>query len=162
MYNNSFWELKKKLIEAARKSSLDNIPPEGWTNRDGDTRRKDYVSAREAERRDALRAAHAALKTATQTPDHGIDHETISGLLSNPHGKGNVRRLFRAADRLSNNKNMLKLRMALQDVGELHGRNPPHPKVPEPDYGEEDLRDRRRSRRDPGDPGSHFPFYPGQ
>lgn len=161
MYNNSFWELKKKLMEAKkeRPSSPNYVPPPEWTNDDGDTARTEYVRARANEQGQSVKSAYHALGQAIRGSGVKINHGRITDILSNPNARGSTRRLFRIADQLgkiSNHKSMKQLRTALHRVANLYAKSPPHPELPGPDHDERDT----RSRRDSGDPGLHWPYSP--
>lgn len=152
----------KKGISEAKKErggSYEYAPPEEWTDRDGQTRRAEYIAARNAETESVRKKAIAAVDLARQVPDHGVSdkiHDIING--------GTSRELERHSYplRSSSHPHLKQLGDHLQDLAHRRSKNPPHPIAPEPDY-EPTFRLRRfGGHTDPGDPGRHFPFYPDQ
>ena len=163
MYNNSFWQFKKWLSEAKQKKmrggSPSHQPPEEWTNVHGDTRRKEYLSARQGELQSVMKKATAAVTAAKQVPDHGIP-DNIHDIISS----GTSRQLEKHSYPLRSSKNphLRALGDHLQEIAHRRSNNPPHPEAPEPDYQSryDDMQAARRERA--SDPGLHFPFYPNQ
>lgn len=152
----------KRGISEAKKErggSYEYAPPEEWTNRDGETRRAEYIAARNAETEGVMKKAASAVDAARQIPNHGIPDD-IHDIIS----KGTSRQLEKHSYplRSSSHPSLRQLGDHLQDLAHRRSKNPPHPRAPEPDY-EPTFRLRRfGGHSDPGDPGRHFPFYPNQ
>lgn len=135
MYNNSFWELKKKIQEAARKSDRSYRPGPEWRDEHGEVQRGEYLERREEERFNAKGKAISSLRRAQkEVPDHGIP-ENLDDLIRDASTVKHSKVIDKHAQKIMSSKHpaMQRLGDHLRDLSYLYSSNPPHPKRPEPD-----------------------------
>jgi len=130
-----------EISEKERGFSFKHLPPDAWTDRDGETRRREYVAARksetEAARKKALEALKVAMHKVSWRDLRGNITSDLEKLIKGASSTRDSRGLEKHSYRLRSLKepHLRALGFALQDLAHRFSKNPPHPKAPNPDYG---------------------------